>query len=430
MSANLTRREFVAVAGAGLLGSAMGATAQGMERPKRHYAFVSSWTKAMSQSFGFSMADKDSGAGGIHVFAVDMQDGSLTPLSSAAPEMNAGYICISPNGRFLYATDERKDWGGKPGGGGGLSAFSIDSADGSLTLLNSRASQGAFPAYIAIDATGTRVATPNHGSYDYAIKTVKRGAAMEMESVYDDGVVALFPVGAGGALGPASDVLVLEPGHGPGGFFQASPHPHSVNFDPSNRFLLACDKGADRIYVYRFDAASGALGQRQMFAAPPGTAPRHSAFHPRLPFVFIVNEIEASLSSYSFDNSTGKIALIGTVATVPDGVEARGMKNMPSDVRVHPNGKFVYGSTRGHNSIAVFRLDEITGRLSPVEFVSTGGAMPRGFNIEPSGRYLFVGNQESNSIVTFAVDVATGKLSRTGAKAEVDRPVCIKFAAL
>ena len=169
---------------------------------------------------------------------------------------------------------------------------------------------------------------------------------------------------------PASDVSVLETWHGPAGILQGSCHPHSVNFDPANRFLLACDKGADRTYVYRFDPASRTLGTRQMFSAVPGTAPRHSAFHPRLPYVFIINELEASLTSFSFNAQTGELRSIDTVPTIPSGLQSRGLKNMPADIRIHPNGKFVYGSTRGNNSIAIFALDEATGKLTTVDIVS------------------------------------------------------------
>jgi 6-phosphogluconolactonase len=431
MIRNLSRREFVAITGTGLLGSVVSSTSQalGHSSPKL-YAYVSSWTAAMSRAFGFSSFDGGKGGGGIHVFTVDMKNGSLTHLSSVAPEMNTGYICIAPNGRFLYATDERKDYGGKAGAGGGLSTLSIDPADGSLTCVNSHPSMGAFPAYICIDATGSRVVTANHGSYDNVVRIVRHDATAVMEDLYDDGIVAMFPVEQSGTLGTACDVSVLQAGHGPGGVLQGSSHPHSVNFDPSNRFLLACDKGADRIYVYRFDPGSRTLGARQMFSTPPGTAPRHSAFHPRLPYVFIVNELEASLTSFSFDSTTGEIRSIETVATVAAGLEFRGQKNMPADIRIHPNGKFLYGSTRGNNSIAIFQLDEATGKLTPVDIVPTGGSTPRAFNFEPSGKYLFAANQESNNIITFAVDSETGKISQTAEKVEIERPVCLKFAVL
>ena len=182
----------------------------------------------------------------------------------------------------------------------------------------------------------------------------------------------------------------------------------------------------------QFDIVEGqcvqaTLADGKVFQTAPGIAPRHSSFHPRLPYVFVVNERESSMSSYRFDAGTGSVSLVQTIGTLPAGFTGR---NSPSDVHVHPNGRFVYGSNRGHDSIAVFRIDEATGRLTFVDAVSTGGSTPRAFNFEPSGRYLFAGNQNSNSIVTFAVDAESGRLTPTGAKVEVPKPVCVQFAMI
>jgi 6-phosphogluconolactonase len=380
------------------------------------------------------------GGGGIHVFAVDPRDCSLKALSSVAPELNAGYICISPDGRYLYATDERKDFGGKPGAGGGVVSFAIDQQDGSLTRLSSQRSMGAFPAYIAIDRTGSRVVTSNHGSYDTVAQLARtREGVLHLENTYDDATIAMFSPSSAGLLGDACDVAVLERGHAAGwedesgldAIFRASPHAHSVNFDPSAQFVLACDKGTDRIYVYRIEAKGCALKQVKVVATPMGTAPRHSAFHPRLPYVFVINELQPSLSSFSFDAKTGDLQAIQTIPTVAkDAINRGGKRSMPADVHVHPNGRFVYGSTRGNDTIAIFRIDEATGRMTALDEVSTRGATPRGFNFDPSGRFVLVGNQDSNTVVTFAVDPESGQMSPTGAMVEVPRPVCIRFAVL
>ena len=164
-----------------------------------------------------------------------------------------------------------------------------------------------------------------------------------------------------------------------------------------------------------------------MLKSEPGIAPRHSSFHPRLPFVYVVNERQSSLSCYRYDAKTADINLVETVPTIPADYK---MNSSPADVHVHPNGRFVYSSNRGHNSIAIFRIDEASGRMALVDIVSTQGATPRGFQFEPSGRFLFAGNQGTGNVVTFAVDGETGKMTPTGAKAEVPRPVCIQFAAI
>jgi 6-phosphogluconolactonase len=175
------------------------------------------------------------------------------------------------------------------------------------------------------------------------------------------------------------------------------------------------------------DPGSRAFADAKSFKTRPGTAPRHNAFHPRLPYVFIIHERESSLASYRFDSKTGGISLIQTVPTVPAGFTAR---NAPADIRVHPNGKFVYGGNRGHDSIAIFRIEESAGKMTPVDIVPGGGSNCREFNFEPSGKYMFVANMASNNVVTFAVDPDSGKMTPTGAKIEVPKPVCVKFAAL
>jgi 6-phosphogluconolactonase (cycloisomerase 2 family) len=278
------------------------------------------------------------------------------------------------------------------------------------------------------------------GRYDTVAQLARtREGALHLENTYDDATIAMFSPSSAGLLGEACDVAILERGQAVGwesesgldAIFQASPHAHSVNFDPSNQFVLACDKGTDRIYVYRIEDKGCALTQVKVVETPTGTAPRHSAFHPRLPYVFVINELQPSLSSFSFDAKTGDLQAIQTVATVAkDAINRAGKRSMPADIHVHPNGRFVYGSTRGNDTIAIFRIDEATGKITAVDEVSTQGATPRGFNFDPSGRFLLVGNQDSNTVVSFAVDPESGRMSPTGATVDVPRPVCIRFSVL
>ncbi len=208
---------------------------------------------------------------------------------------------------------------------------------------------------------------------------------------------------------------------------QLNPHAHSVNFDPGNRFVLVCDKGADRIYVFGVDLASGTLSKPRFIPSAPGSSPRHSVFHPRLPYAFVIQERIPSVSSLNFDATTGEISEIQTISTLPDDFEGR---NTCAEIRVHPNGRFVYGSNRGHDSIAIFALDESTGRLSMTDLVPVQGATPRNFNFDPTGRYVFVCNQGSDNVVTFEADPDDGTLTPVGAVANVLKPACIKFLAV
>lgn len=420
-----SRRDMIrmtATAGAGLT---LGANAQN-QGSETLFAYVSSWT---------SGANGAGGDGGIHVFEVDRTDGSLKLLSSTAPELNAGYFCISQDGRYLYSTDERRDYGGKSGAGGGVAAFTLDPTTHLLSRLNVEPSLGAFPAYIAVSPTGSEVLVANHGGYDPVTRVVRDPSGPRIENVYDDAAVALFRAANDGRLSPARDVAILDRTHtkdpkndlpdtGMALRFRASPHAHSVNFVPGSPFAIACDKGMDRIYVFR--VSDGALERVFVYNAPPKSAPRHSAFHPTRPYVFIINELEPSLSSLSIDLATGRLEPISTVSTL-SGDFVKSSRPSPSDVNVHPNGNFVYGATRGSNSIAIIRVDEKTGKLTTLDCVSSGGNGPRGFRIDPSGTFLFSSNLTSGDIVTFRINSETGALTPTGAKISVPRPTCLRF---
>ena len=419
MNSDLTRRDFLAVAGAALTASATSLQAQSSN--KRLFAYVASWTSGPGIGVG--------NGGGISVLSVDAVTGALTPVMRTGPEfdkMNTGYLAVNPNGRFLYATNEVESYDNEYGGGAVLT-FAINQSDGTISHVGTQPSMGVWPAYISIDKTGSRVAVANHGNYDPSVRVVKKNGVPEIEKVWDDGTVTMLPVKADGVLDRPSDVAILERTTSVDKVTQRSAHAHSINWDPSQQMLLACDKGCDRVYTYRVGNGSTSIAEGKVLKTEAGIAPRHSSFHPRLPFVYVVNERQSSLSCYRYDAKTADISLVETVPTIPADYK---MNNSPADVHVHPNGRFVYGSNRGHNSIAIFRIDESSGRMTLVDITSTQGATPRGFQFEPSGRFLFAGNQGTGNVVTFGVDGETGKMTPTGAKAEVPRPVCIQFAAI
>ena len=200
-----------------------------------------------------------------------------------------------------------------------------------------------------------------------------------------------------------------------------------MNFDLSKQFLVACDAGADRLYVYKWKPGSRTLGEPKFFPTKPATGPRYSRFHPRVPYFFVTNEQDSSLSSFHFDSNTGEVRLMKTVRLIPTDFSAR---NSSADVRIHPNGKFVYASSRGHDSIGICKIDEATGNIELVDIVKTQGATPAGFNFEPSGKFLYVANGGTDNVVTFAVDPDTGKMTPTGAKVDVKKPQCVYFLTL
>ncbi len=409
-----SRRGFLGAAGIALTAGGLLAYQQ-----KQLYAYVGRHTTG-----GFN--GPPGKEGGINVYRVNMSDGSLTEVSRTGPEvddLNSDGMCVSADSRLLYSINVTPSLGGKAGAGGGVAAFAIN-PDGSLRYLNAQPSMGGNPTAVIIDKTNSRVLVANHGAVNKIALIKKKNGVPYIESPTDDGTVALFPVKADGSLEPACDVSVFEQRPlsepGPGAAC------HSVIFDRTGRWIIASDNGYDHIYVYPFDPASREL-KGKSFQTPPGRAPRHFAVHPRAPYFFMTNEREASVSSFSFDSSNGDVRPVQTIATVPDGYS--GPRVAPTDVRIHPNAKFVYSQNRGDDSTAVFAIDEGTGRLTRIEVVKTGGQGPREMNIEPSGKFLFVCHPGSNDVVTFALDGNTGKMTQT-AKISVPRAAVISFATL
>lgn len=273
--------------------------------------------------------------------------------------MNAGIVCTSHDKRFIYTVDERKDLGSRRGAGGGVYSFAIEQDTGSLRLINKTESMGAYPCFITTDATGSYVFVCNHGNHtDVVTRVVVREGKFEVLAQYDDGTVAMFPVREDGGLGEVRDVQILT-GSSFNPTYQASPHPHSINVDPTSKFVIVCDKGADKIIVYRIDYENGRLvpNSPPHISTDAGYGPRHLVFHPSLNYVFICNETNSSVSSYAFDHHSGTLTFINNLATIPADYVPKNpsdpfASNYPADIQVHPSGGFVCVSNRGDNSIA------------------------------------------------------------------------------
>ncbi len=346
----------------------------------------------------------DRGSKGVYAYRYDSASGQLEDLGLAAEAPNPSFVAVSPNHKFLYVVNETRDYQGKSSGG--VSAFSIEANTGKLTLLNQVASRGADPCHIALDHTGKFVLVAN----------------------YTGGNLAVFPVLEDGRLGEASD-FIQHKGSGPNHDRQEAAHAHWIDLSPDNRFALNADLGMDRIFVYRFDARKGELilAHPPYAKAAPGAGPRHVAFRPDGKFVYVVNELASSVTTYSYNAKAGTLHNLQTVSTLPK--EYKG-QNTDAEVVVHPSGKFLYASNRGDDSLAVFTIDPGKGILTLVEHVSTQGKTPRNFEIDPAGQRLLVANQESGNIVEFAIDPATGKLTPTSTELKVPAPVCIRFVAV
>jgi len=341
---------------------------------------------------------------GIYAYRYDAATQEITPLGLAAETTNPSWVALHPNGRFLYAVNEVQHYSGP--NSGGVSAFSVDRATGKLTFLNEVSSRGADPCYITVDKTGKYVLVAN----------------------YTGGSIAAFPISEDGKLGEAS-AFVQHTGHGPDAKRQEAPHAHSIDLSPDNRFATVDDLGLDKLLVYKFDASKGTLTPNDPPFAKldPAAGPRHFALHPSGKFGYVISEMHSTVTLFSADLKAGTFHPVQTVSTLPDNFKG---PNDDAEVEVHPSGKFLYASNRGHDSIAVFAIDSTKGTLTLVEHTSTQGKTPRNFAIDPTGRLLFAENQESDNIVVFRIDEKTGKLTPTGKILEVGQPVSVKFLAL
>ena len=341
------------------------------------------------------------GSKGIYVSDLNLTTGALTEPQLAAATDNPTFLAIHPSGRFLYAAGGAARVDGKPSGL--VTAFAIDKATGKLTQLNRQPSGGRGPCHVVVDTTGRCALAAN----------------------YSSGSVASLPIDPAGKLRPAASVIQHE-GSSVNKRRQAGPHAHSINLDPANRFAVAADLGADKVFVYKFDVSKGTLKPHAPPAVKlaPGAGPRHFAFHPNGKFAYVINELDSTVTAFAFDAKKGTLAKTSTVSTLPADFKSA---NSTAEVQVHPSGKFLYGSNRGHDSLAIFAIDGESGKLTPAGHQPTGGKTPRNFGIDPSGRFILAANQNSNNVVVFRVDQATGRLKPTGQSITVSSPVCVKF---
>ena len=341
---------------------------------------------------------------GIYAYHLDLASGSLTSLGLAGETASPSFLAIHPNRRFLYAANEA----GSGGKSGMVSAFSIDATSGKLSLLNQQPSEGSGPCHLVVDSTGKAVLVANYGS----------------------GSIAVLPIKEDGRLGPAS-AAIQHKGSSVDAQRQEGPHAHCILTDPANRFALACDLGLDKVLVYRFDAAKGSLVPNDPASASvkPGAGSRHLAFHPNGRFVYVINEIQCTMTAFGYDAGRGELKELQTISTLPAGEELKGSYST-AEVEAHPNGHFLYGSNRGHNTIVVYAIDPKTGQLALVEHQSTRGRIPRNFGIDPTGTWLLAANQDSDTVVVFRIDAKSGRLTPTGNSVQVAAPVCVKFVPL
>jgi 6-phosphogluconolactonase len=341
---------------------------------------------------------------GIYAYRFDPGSLQLTSIGLAAQTENPSFLAVHPNHRFLYAVNEVGNYEGRKSGA--VSAFAIDKATGKLTPLNQVASGGADPCYIIVDKTGKFVLVAN----------------------YTGGSIAAFPIKEDGSLDKPS-AFIQHTGHGTNPKRQEAPHAHSIDLSPDNRFAIVDDLGLDETLVYKFDSAKGSLtlNDPPFAQADPGAGPRHFALHPSGKFGYVINEMGSTVSVFQYDAANGVLHPLQTISTIPKSFTAL---NESAEIEVHPSGKFLYASNRGHDSIAIFAIDPNKGTLTLIDYVPTRGESPRNFAIDPTGQLLFAENEKSDNIVVFSINAQTGRLTPTGKVLDISQPVCIKFVPI
>lgn len=338
---------------------------------------------------------------GIYAYRFDESTGKLTPVGLAAETQSPSFLALNPKHPVVYAVNELDEFQGQKGGA--VSAFAIDAKTGKLKLLNQQSSRGSGPCHVSVDHTGRMVAVAN----------------------YSSGSMAAYPVRRDGGLG-ASSAFFQDSGSGTNPRRQEGPHAHSANFSPDNRFLFLADLGLDKVFSYHVDAGKAKLTPNDpaFVEIKGGSGPRHMAFRPDGHFAYVASEMASTVTAFSYDADRGELKTIQTISMLPADFHG---ESTAAEIEASGNGRFVYASNRGNDSIAVFSSDPSSGRLSLVDVTPTGGKEPRNFTLDPTGRWLLAANQNSNTITIFHVDQATGRLKATGGSVDVASPVCVLF---
>jgi 6-phosphogluconolactonase len=339
------------------------------------------------------------GGRGIHRLRMDSETGGILSHDLVAETANPSFLAIHPGGGFLYCVNELFEFSGKESGA--VSSFRVDRPSLGLSEINQVASGGALPAHLSVDRSGKNLLLAN----------------------YQGAQSAIFRLNDDGSIGPRT-AFVQHHGQSVHATRQTQAHPHSLNLDPDERFVLVPDLGTDQILVSGFDPRRGSLTPNDPPFAPvkPGSGPRHLAFHPSGRFAFVICELTSEIACFSYDPAEGRLSAIQKVSILP---ASPAPENFSAEIAFHPGGRFLYGSVRGSNMIAAVSVDQTSGRMAVVEHAASQGLTPRHFAIEPTGRFMLVANQGSHTVAVLRIAPDSGKLSFTGCTAEIKAPAFI-----
>jgi len=347
------------------------------------FAYVGSFTTAQRKARG----------DGIHVYRADAATGALTHVQHVGDLVNPSFLVLSKDQRFLYSVHGDGDY---------ATAFALDRASGQAKVLNRAATGGNNGVHQAIDPSGKFMVVANYAS----------------------GTVAVLPIAPDGSLKDQHQLVELPGEPGPHRVEQAKSHPHQVVFDPSGRYVLVPDKGLDRVFVFRFDSIGGRLAaiEPDSVKSRPGAGPRHLAFHPRLPIVWVLNELDSTTATYKWDAERGTLTPIQVITTLPTDFTGY---STTAEIAVSADGRFVYCSNRGHDSVVAYAANATDGTLTNLGWTLTQGRGPRFIGLDPAGRFLQAANEQGDNIVTFRVDAGNGGLAPTGQVIKNASPVTI-----
>jgi 6-phosphogluconolactonase len=358
---------------------------------KERLVFVGTYTEPIRFGTGKILEGKGKG---IYAFRCDPSSGAMELCNLAEGVQNPSYLALDPARRFLYAVNELKEFEGAPTGA--ISAFAVDTESGALTFLNIKPTHGTDPCHLTFHTTGRYVLVAN----------------------FTSGSVCVLPIREDGSLGDATDV-VQHPR-------QSGPHAHAVTFADAGRYAFIPDLGLDRVMVYRFDASRGKLepNDKPWVETAAGAGPRQLVMHPGGGYAYLINELDSTMTAFRYDSDGGTLREFQTLSTLSEGFEGA---STCAEVQISPSGRFLYGSNRGHDSIAIYAIDQTDGTLACTGHESTQGKNPRNFTVGPDGEFLLAANQDSDSMVVFRRDRGSGDLVATGHRVEVPSPVCVKF---
>jgi 6-phosphogluconolactonase len=353
----------------------------------QYIVYVGTYTRGMSK--------------GIYAYNFDSSSGALSPIGLAAEVEHPSFLTIHHNLKNLYAISEITRFNGEKVGS--VSSYAMDRKTGKLTPLNRVSSAGSLPCHLVVDKTGKNLLLVN----------------------YISGSSAVLKLNPDGSLGAVTSV-VQHKGTSADPRRQKGPHAHSINLSFDNRFAIVPDLGLDELIVYKFDPAAGTITANDppFATVKPGSGPRHFAFHPGNRFAYVINEMGSAVTAFSWDGAKGVLTELQTISTLPPDFKG---ENNSAHVEVHPSGKFVYASNRGHDSITGFTVAKAKGTLKLIGQTSTQGKTPRNFGIDPTGKFMIAVNQDTNNMIVYRIDQNTGKLTPTGQNLEVGAPVCVKY---